>query len=290
MTGYFIGAVLCMGVVLCIDALRRPAPLLKNRILPYASDGWRKKNTALRYRVTKKIVAFLEKFTSSNDEVRQRLYALGDVSIKAFRMRQLMWTVGGLFFDVLLALSVSLRGATVIVGVLMPALGALSGALACDYLLKQNIQKRSNIITQELPDIAELLALAVSAGEPVRNALERIVAVGTGELPKEFKRTLDYVHSGMPLDTALRDLAVRCANPALERFAHALISSLERGTSLSEVLREQANDAREYARRQLLEKGGKQEIRMMIPVIFIIMPITVLFTLYPGIRTLTFIP
>ncbi len=55
------------------------------------------------------------------------------------------------------------------------------------------------------------------------------------------------------------------------------------------ALQTQAEDAREYQRRQLLEKGGKKEITMMVPVVFLILPITVIFALYPGIASLTFI-
>ena len=43
-------------------------------------------------------------------------------------------------------------------------------------------------------------------------------------------------------------------------------------------------------RRQLMEAGGRKEISMMIPVVFLILPVTVLFTLYPGLRALTMLP
>jgi tight adherence protein C len=53
------------------------------------------------------------------------------------------------------------------------------------------------------------------------------------------------------------------------------------------VLRAQAVDAREAGRRDLLESGGKREIAMMIPVVFLVLPVTILFALYPGAVTLT---
>jgi tight adherence protein C len=64
--------------------------------------------------------------------------------------------------------------------------------------------------------------------------------------------------------------------------------AVERGTPLAEVLRAQAQDVREEGRRRLMEEGGKKEIAMMIPVVFLILPVTVLFALYPGLSFLSF--
>ena len=46
--------------------------------------------------------------------------------------------------------------------------------------------------------------------------------------------------------------------------------AVERGTPLAEVLRAQAADVREMSKRALLEAGGKKEISMMLPVVFLI--------------------
>ena len=51
---------------------------------------------------------------------------------------------------------------------------------------------------------------------------------------------------------------------------------------------EQAGDARGVAKRELLESGGKKEVLMMIPVVFLILPVTVLFAIYPGVSFLRF--
>ena len=45
-------------------------------------------------------------------------------------------------------------------------------------------------------------------------------------------------------------------------------------------------DVREAGKRALLEAGGRKEISMMLPVVFMILPVTVLFALYPGLLTL----
>ena len=71
------------------------------------------------------------------------------------------------------------------------------------------------------------------------------------------------------------------------RFIDGLVIAIERGTPLADVLRAQAVDVREASKRALLEAGGRKEISMMVPVVFLILPVTVLFALFPGLLTLT---
>ena len=54
------------------------------------------------------------------------------------------------------------------------------------------------------------------------------------------------------------------------------------------MLRAQAQDVREAGRRAVMDAGGKKEIAMMVPVVFLVLPVTVLFAIYPGITFLRF--
>jgi tight adherence protein C len=59
--------------------------------------------------------------------------------------------------------------------------------------------------------------------------------------------------------------------------------ALDRGTPLVDVLHAQAADVREAGRRVLIETGARKEVAMMLPVVFLILPVTVLFAFYPGV-------
>ena len=61
-----------------------------------------------------------------------------------------------------------------------------------------------------------------------------------------------------------------------------LSRSLERGTPLADVLHAQAADVREAGRRALIESAARREVLMMVPVVFLVLPVTVLFALFPG--------
>ncbi len=52
------------------------------------------------------------------------------------------------------------------------------------------------------------------------------------------------------------------------------------------MLRAQARDVREAGRRALLEAGGRKEILMMVPVVFLVLPVTVVFAVFPSLATL----
>ena len=130
---------------------------------------------------------------------------------------------------------------------------------------------------EEFPTVAELLALAVTAGEGPVGALERVVAVSGGALARELSRALADARAGATLVQALEGIAERTTLTPILRFVDGMVVAIERGTPLSEVLRAQAVDAREARKRQLLEAGGRKEIAMMLPVVFLVLPTTVVF-------------
>src|SRR5450756_851881 len=107
-----------------------------------------------------------------------------------------------------------------------------------------------------------------------------------GELPDELAAVLAQTRAGTPLMAALASLRDRAGVEALARFVDGMVVAIERGTPLAEVLRAQAVDVREAGKRALLEAGGRREIAMMFPVVFLVLPVTVVFALYPGLFSL----
>ena len=61
-----------------------------------------------------------------------------------------------------------------------------------------------------------------------------------------------------------------------------ILIAIERGTPLAEVISRQVDEVRQAQRTSLLEKAGKAEIALMIPVVFLILPVSVLFALWPS--------
>jgi tight adherence protein C len=139
---------------------------------------------------------------------------------------------------------------------------------------------------EEFPTVLELLTLSLSAGEGILDAMRRVAHGGSGELAAELGRVVAEVGMGVPLASALSQASTDLRLPQFTRCVDAVVTALERGTPVVEVLRAQATDAREAAKRALLEQAGRKEIGMLVPLVFLILPVTVLFAVFPGIVVL----
>jgi tight adherence protein C len=160
-------------------------------------------------------------------------------------------------------------------------------AFALGVLLRENrltaqVARRERRILEEFPTIAELLALAVAAGESPVAALDRVVIRSRGELSADLRDVLAEVRTGAPVARAFDGLATRSGLPAVSRFAEGIAIAVERGTPLADVLHAQAGDVREAGRRALIESGARREVLMMVPVVFLVLPTVVVFAFWPG--------
>lgn len=233
----------------------------------------------------------LERWLGAAGPVRRRLLAAGrEPAVEQFRVEQVIW--GGVALVAAVAASVALlatgRAASpaTLAGFCLTA--AAAGVLARDAALSRSARRREAQLLAEFPTVAELLALAVSAGEGPIGSLERVTGSSRGELARELRRVLDDTRSGLPLTEAFARLSERTSLPPISRFIDGVIIAIERGTPLADVLRAQAADARAAAKRVLLESGGRREIAMLLPVVFLILPITMVFALFPGFYGFTF--
>ncbi len=230
----------------------------------------------------------LERLGSSSVSIRRRLELSGaTLSVDKFRAEQVVWGSVGLAGGLLLALTVGVaRGFSIVPLLLVVVLAAATGAIARDRRLSSAVRSREARLVAEFPAVAELLALAVGAGESPVGALDRVASTTRGELSAELRRTLADARAGLPLARALEAMADRISLPSIVRFTEGVSVAVERGTPLAEVLRAQAKDAREVGRRALMETGGRKEVLMMVPVVFLLLPITVLFAIFPGLAVL----
>ena len=158
---------------------------------------------------------------------------------------------------------------SILVALVLVLVSGLSGFLARDWWLGEAVTKREKQLVAEFPALAEMMALSVTAGESALAALERICLTSRGELAREFSEILAQTRTGVSLLSALQEFAERTRVPALSRFVEGIAVAIERGTPLADVLRAQAQDVRDNAKRELMETAGKKEIAMLAPVVFL---------------------
>lgn len=224
-----------------------------------------------------------ERMLGGGEALRQRLAQAGVRTDPAsFRGRQLGWGLAGIGVGAIALTVLALTGRMSVPTSVMPLLCGAAAAACYDVQLSARAKARRVRLTDELPTTLEFLALCLSAGEGFLDSLRRVAEVGSGELTAELRQVVLAVGTGSPLADALSEMARRLQLPGLSRAVDQVIAALEHGAPLAAVLHAQAGDAREDAKRVLIEQAGRKEILMLLPLVFLILPLSVLFAVYPG--------
>ncbi len=298
--GALCGAAFGAGVLLIMYG----APLtrgvnLEQRIAPYLDQAPRRsrllQDDTVSWRtgdvlgpVAVRAAALVDRLLGGRESVGSRLQRAGMADdVEGFRVQQVLWgSTAGVLAVALASVAWWVRGTSLVALAVVVGCTALVGVMARDWMLTRSAVQREKRLMAEFPAMAELLALAVTAGEGTTQALDRVARLSTGELSAELDLCLAQTRTGTPLVAALQGMSDRTGLAPLSRFVDGIVVAVQRGTPLGDVLRAQAQDARESARQALIEEGGKREIMMMVPVVFLVLPVTVLFAVYPGVAML----
>jgi tight adherence protein C len=225
---------------------------------------------------------------SDKSEVLIRLDEIGQASNEAygeFRYRQLIVACGAAllpFFALFLMLINLLQAISFS---LFMGIGAY---LIYDRHLSSLVKARRMIIESEFPAVVEMLTLAIAAGETPISAFARIADRSDAYLAEEFAKVVQQVRLGRPFHEALDEMGRNLKSASIRRFIDALVMALVRGAPIVEVLHRHVAEARINQRNLVMDKAGKAETSMMIPIVFLILPISVLFALWPSINQLSF--
>ncbi|MFC4785351.1 type II secretion system F family protein [Nocardioides sp. MAHUQ-72] len=299
--GAVLGAVLGAGVLLVatrVLELRRTQ--LSVRVLPYVRDlpqvghspGLKVVSSSPTSAaagvfgpVLRSAADTVERVLGGATSVRRRLERADiDKTVHEFRVEQVLWGLAAFALAAAYGLVKALADPHGAVASLVLCLVAfVGGVLARDTYLSNQVKERERRILAEFPTVAELLALAVAAGESPVAALDRVVRRSGGALSSDLARVLAAVRTGEPVAAAFDRMAAASGLPLVARFAQGIAVAVERGTPLAEVLHAQAADVREAGRRELIEVAARKEVAMMVPVVFLVLPVTVLFAFWPGV-------
>ncbi len=213
--GAGLGAMLAAGSLLFFVGLpvnRRPG--LEDRLAPYLRDTARP-SRLLAVRSDSNLPGLLvilrpvlddlgrgvERLLGGAASVRRRMQRAGlTPDVESFRAEQVVWgVVGGLGGLVVATLMWLKDGGSVIVPVLIVFFSVGIGIVSRDQMLTMSANKRERQMLAEFPTVAELLALAVGAGEGATGALERVCRLSHGQLAAELRQCLADARAGANL-------------------------------------------------------------------------------------------
>jgi|tagenome__1003787_1003787.scaffolds.fasta_scaffold20846215_2 tight adherence protein C len=141
-----------------------------------------------------------------------------------------------------------------------------------DLWLRTVIRRRQSEIARELPDFLDVVAVTVSAGLGLQQALERVVAGRGTPLGQEVTRMLNDMRYGLGRRAALEALRTRNDVPSVGSFVTAMLQAGELGTPLAQALMEIAGEVRRESAQSARQAAAKAGPKVSLVVSTTIVP------------------
>ena len=218
----------------------------------------------------------------ASDRIRVKLDLAGNPS---------GWTVERVTAGKVVGFGVAL-GISLVLALLMglgflPTLGvvvlaSLAGYMAPNMYLYQQTYDRSEKLQRALPDAIDLLTISVESGLGFDAACSQVARNTDGPLADEFARLLQEMQIGRGRSDALRSLADRTNLPDLRSFVSAMVQADAFGIPVGQVLRVQSSEIRVKRRQWAEEMAQKVPVKILVPLIFCILPCLFIAVLGPA--------
>jgi tight adherence protein C len=150
----------------------------------------------------------------------------------------------------------------------------VAGYLAPEYALRSRARTRARAMEVELPDVLDLLRVAVAAGLSPRRALREVGRRHPGLLANELKRAAGKADMGEPAVQALDELRARA--PLAAPLVQALKRAERHGAPLSDTLAAQAVEARAKRAARRSEQAAKAAPKIQLVVALLLVPAVLL--------------
>lgn len=260
----WLGASLLLGQLRPIGRPRlaeRLRPVAFGGVASVASDrlGARRVIAPMAVRLGRRLAAVL----GSTDDAEARLQRIhSNLSITAFRMRQLGWAMAAAAGTAGVVAATRLSAGVVLIA--MPA-GALAAYGLTESALGRRCRRCEARRALELPVVAEQLAMLVAAGHSLGSAIARISTRGHGVIATDLSLVHQRVSQGVPEREALREWAATVASPSVERLVSVLVLSTETG-DLGRLLAQEARSIRRTVQRRMVELMDRRSQQVWVPV------------------------
>lgn len=148
--------------------------------------------------------------------------------------------------------------------------------------------KRSQDISQDLPDVLDLIAMMMSGGMTMEESLRHAIGEFDNTHPAmavELRIIFRQAQTGS-LDQALIAFAKRLDIPEVTALTSLLRGGHRAGGSMSSALRTFADGLRESRDQRARERGNKTAVQILLPVVFCLAPPIYILLLGPAFLSL----
>ena len=224
--GSLLGLIAASGVLIAITRYRSLAPMtISARVIRATHGSVPQLNVLMPTESKSGALASLRVLISPNsewlsrfgnaDKLMERLRKAGkttgerNADLARFRWEQISWAAMGLVAGIVIGIWSISRGSNPITIGLTATIGIGIGFLVHERHISGLGNKRVQRIDAQFPDLAELLAFSVTAGETSLAALTRIAHLGSGDLAHELQTCVAEIKAGSSFTDALQAMSDR---------------------------------------------------------------------------------
>jgi len=172
-----------------------------------------------------------------------------------------------------------------ILSIVFPIGAGFLGFYGPSFYLDHLIVARQERIRFALPDVLDLMVVAVEVGLALDQTMQHVgkeLKEVHPDIAEELELTNLEVRAGKRRADALRNLADRTGEMELRKLVAILIQTDRFGTSIAEALRTHSDFMRVRRRQEAEERAGKVGVKLVFPIFFLILPSTLIVAAGPG--------
>src|SRR6185312_11289939 len=155
------------------------------------------------------------------------------------------------------------------------------GGLAPSYWLRFRIKGRRERVTNDLPDLLDLMCISVAAGLGLEQAMQVSCARFESPVCEELRMTLREMELGLSRHDALENMKLRTDIDDLVTFAVVLSQADALGLPIGRVLQARADEMRDKRRQRAREKAAKVPVKILFPLALCFLPAILIIVLGP---------
>jgi len=169
--------------------------------------------------------------------------------------------------------------------VVIVVFGAAAGFMLPSLRLDSRIKARQKKLRLALPDLLDLMVVAVEAGLGIDQAIQHVsreLEYAHKELCEEMNQVTFEMRAGKRRSDALKNLADRTGEPEVRKLVALLVQTDRFGTSMAESLRNHSDDLRIRRRQDAEERAAKVGVKLVFPIFIFILPSMLIVSAGPG--------
>lgn len=152
------------------------------------------------------------------------------------------------------------------------------GSFIPQRMIDQKIAERRERIEDDLPDFLDLVKSVTESGLVIQEALNKVTARTRGPLAEEFRAVMvETKANGGQWRLAMENMAFRNDIDNLSDVVSDILIAYEKGTSITETLKKEADMMRQLKNTRFQEKARGLSVKLIIPMaIFSFLPLLAL--------------